>query len=205
MYISARTSSGLKPDVLGANSSGHGLSGWRRFVKNAAIHRSGAFTFLAEAVVPRGHWCPGGLWESVGAGLGFHDDGDRDWPLLGGSHTCKVPHGHRTVPPRCQSTPVQTHWGGYSQLLGRFLCKQGPPPSLQSRVPRPQCYGHLVVGGGGAACFPVVGAVLRRLGYRPASLPPPTRPLDARSTLRVVTANNDSRHSQMSPDGPKCP
>ena len=128
MYISAQTSSGLKPDVLGANSSGHGLSGWRRFVKNAAIHRSRAFTFLAEAVVPRGHWCPGGLWESVGAGLGFHDDGDRDWPLLGGSHTCEVPHGHRTVPPRCQSTPVQTHWGGYSQLLGRFLCKQGPPP-----------------------------------------------------------------------------
>lgn len=39
------------------------------------------------------------------------------------------------------------------------------------------------------------------LGLLCASLPLPTRPLDASSTLRVVTAKTDSRHSQMSPDG----
>lgn len=65
------------------------------------------------------HWRPGGPRESVGAFPGFHDDAECNWHLLGGGH---IGTGQRPHPP-CQSIPTWIHWGGYSQLLGHFLCK----------------------------------------------------------------------------------
>lgn len=131
MYISAQTSSGLKPDVLGANSSGHGLSGWCRFVKNAAIHRSRAFTFLAEAVVPQGHWCPGGLWESVGAGLGFTMMGTATGLYWVGATHVKYPMGTGQCPPDARA-PLFRHTGaGTPSSSAVSSANKVPLPTVQ--------------------------------------------------------------------------
>lgn len=81
-----------------------------------------------EAVVLYGH-CPSPprLWDSVGTVFGCHNNREKYWPLLGGSHSCEIPQVQDSLP-SVTGTLIQKYCDASLQML----------LSLQSSVSQPQ-------------------------------------------------------------------